>query len=228
MRDVGILADLRTIDRIAGVAATRSLSRTLPLPERHDAARGAIVVMLAEAARSDSTCTISDLIQAGTRAIDEQTRQWARDHGQSTPWAWATYWLDRQHARVPDAEVPPKIALREVFSALPDRHQEALLTLAAHGNPQAAAAHLGVQYTAMQKRIQTARIEFYRLWWDWEQAPKPPFDRRSSRPLPTHCGRGHEYTPENTRWRRATNGRGQKRACRACDRRPTTKDGDRS
>jgi hypothetical protein len=31
----------------------------------------------------------------------------------------------------------------------------------------------------------------------------------------THCLRGHEFTPENTRW---VSGRVASRACRACDR----------
>lgn len=33
----------------------------------------------------------------------------------------------------------------------------------------------------------------------------------------THCARGHEYTPENTRVRYGSNGR-QRRACRTCER----------
>lgn len=33
----------------------------------------------------------------------------------------------------------------------------------------------------------------------------------------THCTQGHEYTPENTYWRRRANG-GRSRRCRACTR----------
>jgi len=210
-----MLDDLRTIDRLAGVCAKRSFSRTLPLPERHDAARGAIVLALAEAA---GTLTVSDLIAAGTQGIDAETTQWRRDNGLSAPLGWATYWLEPQTSRTPDGEVPPRLALREVFEALPDRHQESLLVLAVHGDPQAAAAHLGVSYSTMQQRIRVARIAALALWFDWESSPRPSFDRRSSKPLAETCGRGHEFTPENTRWRKATSGRGRKRACRACDR----------
>lgn len=211
-----MLDDLRTIDRLAGVCAKRSFSRTLPLPERHDAARGAIVLALAEA--SPCTLTVPELIAAGTRGIDTETTQWRRDNGLSAPLGWATYWLDLPTPRTPDADVPPRLALREVFDALTERHQEALLVLAVHGNPQAAAAHLGVSYSTMQQRIRAARKAALALWFDWEASPEPVFDRRSSQPLAESCGQGHEFTPENTRWRKATSGRGRKRACRACDR----------
>ena len=210
-----MLDDLRAIDRLAGVCAKRSFSRTLPLPERHEAARGAIVLALAEAA---DTLTVSDIIAAGTRGIDAETAQWRRDNGMSAPVGWATYWLDLPVPRTPDGEVPPRLALREVFDALPERHQESLLVLAVHGDPQAAARHLGISYSTMQHRIRAARTAALALWFDWESSPRPTFDRRSTVSLADACGQGHEFTPENTRWRKATSGRGRKRACRECDR----------
>lgn len=41
---------------------------------------------------------------------------------------------------------------------------------------------------------------------------------RATQPPPTHCPRGHEYTPENTRIRSNAEGRVVGRWCRACNR----------
>lgn len=213
-----VLTDLRTIERLAGRAATVCYSRTLPYAERHEAAYSAIALAVAEHARAGTHPTFTELVGVGSDAIDTETTQWRHTHGLTAPRGYVTYWLDDTRPDgVPDAEVPPRLALREVMDALPSRHAEALMLLALHGDPQAAAAHLGITYGAMQRRIRTARQAFYALWWDHETPPSPPFDRRAATPLPTHCGRGHEFTPENTRWRRATSGRGRKRACKACD-----------
>ena len=211
------LADLRTIDRLAGAAAMRSYSRTLPYSERHTVAHSAIALAVAEHANSGTAPTAPSLVAAGVDAIEAETTAWRRDHGLSAPRGWRTFWLDDvRNEGQPDIEVPPKMALREVFDALPARHQESLLLLALHDNPQDAATHAGISYSAMQQRIRAARSAFYALWWDWEPAPRPPFDRRASKPLAAACGRGHEYTPDNTRWGRAGSGR-TKRACLACD-----------
>ena len=104
------------------------------------------------------------------------------------------------------------------MAALPAAHRETLTLLAVTGSITAASAAADCTYTAMQHRIVAARTAAYRLWFDWEPSPSLTRDHRSAVPLPDTCGRGHEFTPENTRWRRATSGRGQKRACKACDR----------
>lgn len=39
---------------------------------------------------------------------------------------------------------------------------------------------------------------------------------RSRCPLPTHCSRGHEYTPENTYWRPPSGSTPNGRRCRIC------------
>lgn len=41
---------------------------------------------------------------------------------------------------------------------------------------------------------------------------------RGAQPLPTHCKRGHEYTSENTRWRRNRGCSTLSRECRQCHR----------
>ena len=210
--------DLRIIDRLAGDAAMRSYARTLPYSERHAIAHSAVALAVAEHANAGTTPTAFELVSAGTKAIDAETHDWRHAHGLTAPQGFATYWLDADRPEgVPHAEVPPRLALSEVFAALPERHQESLLMLAMHDNQRDAATHAGVTYEAMQKRIHAARRAFYALWFDWETPPTPPFDRRASMPLATHCGRGHEFTPENTRYRKASNGRGRKRACIACD-----------
>lgn len=104
------------------------------------------------------------------------------------------------------------------MAALPVAARETLILLAVTGSITAASAAADCTYAAMQHRIVAARTAAYDLWFDWEPAPPLTRDHRSATPLPNTCGRGHEFTPENTRWRRATSGRGQKRACKACDR----------
>lgn len=208
--------DLHTIDRLAGRAANICFDRILPHHERHAIAHSAIGLAIAEHANNNTTPTAYELVSVGTAAIQTETNQWGRDHGITNPVSHTLYWLDQQPPTQPDDVVPPRLALAQVWAQLPARHQEALLLLALHGTITDAAAHAGVSYSTMGQRIHAARKQFYRLWFDHETPPALTFDRRT-RNLPTHCGKGHEFTPENTRWRRASNGRGQKRACRACD-----------
>lgn len=211
---VSMLEDLRHLDKLAWTAAWTCHARSLDASERHDAAIGAMQLLLAQVAAEGGLPTVLDLLNAGKRAITDETSAAVRD--------WQTvgsrvYWLDIPVPSDPGDSVPPRIALREVFAALAPRHQESLLRLALHGDQHTAATALGVSYAVMQKRVREARLAFYALWWDGESAPLPPFDRRSQAALATHCSHGHEFTPENTRLRKATNGRGRKRACRQCD-----------
>lgn len=214
-----MIDDLRTIDRLAGRAAMASYARALPYDERYTVAHSAIAERVAEHALAGTRPTMLELVDVGSRAIDTETTSWRRDHGLAAPVGFNRFWLDDpEPLGRPDDEVPPRIALQQVLSALPARHVESLWLLALHGDPQAAAMAAGCAYSTMQTRIRHARIAFYALWFDGELPPEPPFDRRTSRPLADRCGAGHEWTPDNTRWRRASSGRGQKRACRACDR----------
>lgn len=210
--------DLHNLDRLAGRAAMRVMTHYLGYTERHEIAYMAIAEAVAEALASGETTDAYDLIALGTRAIADETYRWRRERGEVSERAHAVYWTPERGGDEPHYVVPPRLALREVWAALPERHQQTLLLHAALGNQQAEADHEGLSLSGIQHRILTARKAFYALWFDWEPAPEPTFDRRSTKPLPTHCGRGHEFTPENTRWRKATSGRGKKRACRACDR----------
>ncbi len=211
--------DMRLIENCAVGAATRCFSTFLPLQERYEIALGAIYEEWCCLVAGNEVPYPTRLYSAGVRAISVESNDWKRHLGlQDNDRGFATYWWDieAQHGLPRPYQVISRLALVEVMAQLPERHQEALIGLAMHGNPQDAARAAGCTYGAMQKRIKVARLEFYRLWFDWETPPAPTFDRRTAK-LDTHCGRGHEFTPENTRYRRATNGRGQKRACRACD-----------
>lgn len=215
---VSALADLRMLDRLAWSAAWSCWSRVLDPHERHDTAYSAILEVVAEHGAAGASATPVELVEAGIRAVEDDAHAVRSDRGLTAPRGHAVYWDDDRGEPDPGDTVPPRLALAEVMAALPDRHVEALLILAAYGDPQTAASAVGVSYGTFQRRVQVARRAAYELWFDGEVPPHPTFDRRTPTTLATHCGRGHEYTPDNTRWRKATSGRGRKRACRACDR----------
>ena len=212
------IADLHTLDRLAWSAAWRSWSRVLDPHERHDIAYGAIAEVVATHGAEGTVATVVELVDAGIAAIEAEATAVRSGYGLTAPRGHAVFWDDDRAEPDPGDIVPPRLALAEVMAALPERHVEALLALAAYGDPQTAARAVGVSYGTFQRRVQVARRAAYELWFDGETPPRPTFDRRTPTALATHCGRGHEYTPENTRWRKATSGRGRKRACRACDR----------
>ena len=210
--------DMRRIERAATTSAAHPYSTFLDAVERYEVALGAIWEAWSEAVAEGVDPYQSSLYTVGVQAISRETAAWRRHHGiRDNARAFSAYWTDWQHDQNRPEAVVSRIALWQVLDALPERHVDTLLALATHGNPQDAAVAAGCTYHAMQQRIRAARTAAYALWFDWERPPVPTFDRRSAKPLATHCGRGHEYTPENTRWRKSTSGRGQKRACKACD-----------
>ena len=213
--------DMARLERCARNAARHCFTTFLPADERMEIALGAVFAEWVATVHDGAEPTDAALYTAGVAAISAETDAWRRVHGLcDNARAHAVYWRDdllRDATPRPDSPVPG-IALRQVLAALSDTDREALMALAMLGSMQAVADHLDITYSAAQQRIRAARVRAYRLWFDWEPAPTPTFDRRLNKPLPTHCGRGHEFTPENTRWRKATSGRGRKRACRACDR----------
>lgn len=138
----------------------------------------------------------------------------------------------------PENSVVDRVALNQIWPRLSPTHQQVLLAMAAHGDHVAAADAVGKTYTTFTTHLNNARRSFRQLWHEHEtparmwgkndrrrgnltaaqvlanrihqrarraqdDTPKPP------KPPKTHCGNGHERTPEN--WSPA--GR-----CRVCDR----------
>ena len=212
--------DMHRIASAATRAARIAYSTFLDPDERQVIAVSAIGLAVAEA---EEPLDWPAMVTVGTAAIEVETLAWRKDRGlNSNARAVDVYWHDFWHMtrlrRDPSTWVPNSQALEQVMAALPAANRETLMLLAVTGSITAASVAADCTYAAMQHRIVAARTAAYDLWFDWEPAPPLTRDHRSATPLPDTCGRGHEFTPENTRWRRATSGRGQKRACKACDR----------
>lgn len=215
--------DMHRIASAATRAARIAYSTFLDPDERQVIAVSAIGLAVVE---SEEPLDWPGMVTVGTAAIEKETLAWRKDRGlNSNARAVETWWRDwndpwhtSRRLRDPSTWVPNSQALEQVMSALPVAARETLMLLAVTGSITAASVAAGCTYAAMQHRIVAARTAAYDLWFDWEPSPSLTRDHRSATPLPDTCGRGHEFTPENTRWRRATSGRGQKRACKACDR----------
>ncbi len=215
--------DMHRIASAATRAARIAYSTFLDPDERQVIAVSAIGLAVVE---SEEPLDWPGMVTVGTAAIEKETLAWRKDRGlNSNARAVETWWRDwndpwhtSRRLRDPSTWVPNSQALEQVMAALPAAHRETLMLLAVTGSITAASVAAGCTYAAMQHRIVASRMAAYDLWFDWEPAPPLTRDHRSATPLPDTCGRGHEFTPENTRWRRATSGRGQKRACKACDR----------
>ena len=215
--------DMHRIAAAATRAARIAYSTFLEPSERQVVAVSAIGLAVVE---SDDPLDWPGMVTVGTAAIEKETLAWRKDRGlNSNARAVETWWRDwndpwhtSRRLRDPSTWVPNSQALEQVMAALPAAHRETLMLLAVTGSITAASVAADCTYAAMQHRIVASRMAAYDLWFDWEPAPPLTRDHRSATPLPDTCGRGHEFTPENTRWRRSTSGRGQKRACKACDR----------
>lgn len=215
--------DMHRIASAATRAARIAYSTFLDPDERQVIAVSAIGLAVVE---SEEPLDWPGMVTVGTAAIEKETLAWRKDRGlNSNARAVETWWRDwndpwhtSRRLRDPSTWVPNSQALEQVMAALPSAHRETLMLLAVTGSITAASVAADCTYAAMQHRIVASRMAAYDLWFDWEPAPPLTRDHRSATPLPDTCGRGHEFTPENTRWRRATSGRGQKRACKACDR----------
>ena len=215
--------DMHRIASAATRAARIAYSTFLDPDERQVIAVSAIGLAVVE---SEEPLDWPGMVTVGTAAIEKETLAWRKDRGLNsnaraveTWWReWNDPWHTSRRLRDPSTWVPNSQALEQVMAALPAAHRETLMLLAVTGSITAASVAADCSFAAMQHRIVASRMAAYDLWFDWEPAPPLTRDHRSATPLPDTCGRGHEFTPENTRWRRATSGRGQKRACKACDR----------
>ncbi|MFT3862045.1 hypothetical protein [Micropruina sp.] len=210
-----ILEDLREVDYMARWCVSQNLSHlTGSVEDAFDEARSAILEKVAEhAASQGSLSSRHDLIVAGKRAVQRLIKAAGKHRGPAAVSYW-TAACDPWDERLLD-----RLAVHEVMRVLPLEMQETLLTYAAHDqNIEATAKHFTVDISVMYRRIRRARQQFITVWFDWEVPAKPRHrEHVGQAPLATHCGRGHEFTPENTlrtRSKRSIARTG--RRCRAC------------
>lgn len=203
------MISLSDMHHAARAAAFRCRSRWLPVDERVELAIEGVAIAIAE-----GVAEFGDLVIAGARAIDDEAADQGRHHGVSNAHAFGRYWFDRTGPRAPRADATLQAtAVAQVFAALVDADQEALLALAAHRSIPAMAGALGIHVDTARRRVARARHAFYALWFEGVTPPSPPTDGRPrlSRQR-THCKHGHEFTPDNT----YRNGRSGHKSCRTC------------
>lgn len=219
------LRDLHALARTA-CAADRSLSADMTT--RYDIAWSAIAEHLCTA---DTPPGWNELTRVGWQAIYADVKAVRRMYGvdstgrsgevASAP-RFAAYWLaDRSEPA--DVGLLERIAAHQILATLPEHQRQAVVALAAHDDYALAARALGLKYVTLTARLRFARKAFRDLWFAPDTAPPAKgTDRRVGaygKTLATHCGNGHAWTSENTRWDRGrSSGSAKVRRCRACER----------
>jgi DNA-directed RNA polymerase specialized sigma24 family protein len=213
------IADIDSIAR-AAVRADRSLASDAHT--RYDVAWSAIALALTEA---DHWPRREHLVRTGWQAIYDEVRQMRHTFGfagkdgtrgvASSPRFREFWW----HGTVQfEDQLVERLAVAPIIATLTDTERAAVIALAVHDDYLAAADALGLKMSTLTVRLSNARRRFCRRWFYPEAPPKVKgTDRRveaHGKPPATHCGSGHEWTPENTRWRKSQSGR----TCRACER----------
>lgn len=215
------LNDLQRIARTVVVANAQWWSGG----DRHDQVETAWLGIVECLCSADQPPTERDLHAAGTRALVEETKAWRRHHGIADTGdvgpRFAAFWYDPPRDPWED-RVVDRIALGQILAAIPAHQRDAFDALAKAGDYALAAQLLGIKYPALVARLRHARTEFLRSWYWPESAPRRRgTDRRVGaygKSLATHCGNGHEWTPENTRWDKGrTAASARVRRCRACE-----------
>src|SRR6266487_1745896 len=172
------------LDALARQASARAFTATFSRSDAIDVAWCGIVQHLYEAT---SRPTPAELLRAGTRAIHDDARADQRQHGVSqyniqagpgTVHRFAMYWWQRSTPS-PENGIVDRVALQEIWPLLKPWMQQAILTLAVHGNDYgAAAAALHLNYQAYYRRLTKARARFFAEWHQGETPSRTWIDRR--------------------------------------------------
>lgn len=222
------LHDLDQMTR-AAVIADRSMASNIE--DRKDTAWSAIAEHLCA---SEEPPNRQELIRIGWQAIYRDARTAFRERGRpDEAWAGGTYasrprfvqyWSDLQVTPSHEGKVVETLAVRQVLTPLTDTYRSAVVALAAADDYAKAADMLGIGYKAFGMRIRTARKQVLALWHEGETPylSSHRTDRRVgsySAEQATHCGNGHEWTPDNTyiRNRILRGKRHTSRVCKACE-----------
>jgi hypothetical protein len=219
------MADLEQMTR-AALVADRSMAADIR--DRRDAAWSAIAEHLCAAEQPPSR---QELIRVGWQAIYREVRDGYRHYGYADR-AWdaghasgprfVAYWyrpIEPSH----EERIVERLAVSQVLTRLSDVYRDAVVALATADDYMGAADLLGISYKALVARIGTARKSVQRLWHEGETPRRlRQTDRRvgsHSVERATHCGNGHEWTPENTyeRKRILRGKRHTSRVCKTCE-----------
>jgi hypothetical protein len=194
---------LADINRIAASATRHAGTYMCDTADRYQMAWSAIVEHLYAV---DVPPAERELWHRGRHAIWAAIRDDRRIHGAPVkdraaghgdmP-SFRRYWWDHA-AVVPSCEerVVERLALRQIWPQLTDGHRSALAAYAAVGTIGGAASALGVSVTAMQSRLQRARVRAAELWHEHETAVRSR--RRDYRARTEHdhlrpCGTATAY-----------------------------------
>ena len=173
------LADIHSMARLAVHTAWGCAS--VDWFERYELAYSAIAEALCSPTVSDR-----DLVRIGRVAIQSDIASTRSAHGYykhktigaeagpgSSPAFWK-YWGDLgSRFGSPEDSVVERIALKQIFSQLSPREQQALVALAASENYRDAARLMGVEQPTFRSLIRRGRLKFYALWHEGETASKP-------------------------------------------------------
>lgn len=158
----GLILDREEALDVAAVAIVTRLYVD-PEPSKLDLYRAA---RRAVGAANDSECTYAGL-----------DRNAARSGREGTPPGWAIYWHGRTALCAPwEEDLTDRLAARQVWWALPERHQETLAALVAEGTYAGARDLLGVTHKRWEKRLSAARKRARELWF-WPEEPAPRWSR---------------------------------------------------
>jgi hypothetical protein len=182
--DSGTDAELRhgytlsEINRLAKVAVWRDVwHQSLPLTDRQDIAWSAIAEHLYA---SDHKPTTGELVKAAWNALRAETEAQWHTHGVSrtasvfdgsqTMPGFGRYWFTfGRNTQGPEEPIIERMALHQIWDALPEKHRVLIAALAATDDYGEAAAVLGISrrqsYVSMLARARTA---FRELWHEGE------------------------------------------------------------
>jgi hypothetical protein len=221
---------LNDIHDMARSALTADRLMAMSSDERYDIAWSAIAEQLVAA---EETPSWQSLVRVGWQAIYKHVRDGLRERGYADgarDWASGDPTMPR-YVQFWGAGVTPshedsvveRIAAQQVFQAVSGPYRDAVMALAVLDDYGKAAEALSIKYTALTARLTVARRAFLRHWHEGET---PRRTKRTDRrvevrgvELASHCGKGHEWTPENTYTRhRLVRGKARReRVCRACE-----------
>jgi len=219
---------INDVYQVTAAACIADRTMALDYADKHDIAWSAIAEHLCTAEQPPHR---QELVRIGWQAIYRTVRDAYRQRGYSdgnfgdvaTMPRFVMFWGPNVTPSHED-RVIESMAVHQVVDTLTPTYRDALVALAVSDDYMLGAARLGISYEAFVARIGTARKKLLALWHQGETPYRPRrTDRRveaHGRELATHCGNGHEWTPENTITRMTLNRgkRSRRRFCRACDR----------